>query len=64
MQDNNCPCEAVRELKEIVAQHSEQLNRGNTQFAVINTKLNMVISIMTCIGVAIVGVVVKLIFHT
>lgn len=67
--ERNCPCEAVRELKEIVAgheqhlqKHDEQLNHGTTNFAVINTKLNIVLGVLAVVGTAVCGVVVKMIF--
>lgn len=64
MNDNNkCPCEAVEKLQEIVERHEKRLADGTTQFAVINTKLNLVVGIMAAIGVAICGVLVKLILH-
>lgn len=59
---NECPCEAVRSLQRIVEKHEEQLNDGKTQFATINTKLNFVIGIMSAVGVAVLGVVVKIAF--
>lgn len=65
---DNCPCEAVEQLIELVNQHEdrldkhdERLERGNVDFAVINTKLNIVMAVMAAIGVAICGAVVGLI---
>lgn len=65
---DNCPCEAVQQLIELVNQHEtrldkhdERLERGNVDFAVINTKLNIVMAVMAAIGVAICGAVVGLI---
>lgn len=65
---NNCPCEAVEQLIELVNQHEtrldkhdERLERGNVDFAVINTKLNIVMAVMAAIGVAICGAVVGLV---
>lgn len=59
---NECPCEAVKELQKIVSNHEQQLNKGNVQFAVINTKLNVVIGVMAAVGVAFCGVVVHMLF--
>jgi len=59
--EKECPCEAVKHLQEIVDNHEKQLNKGNVQFAVINTKLNVVIGVMAAIGVAICGVVCNMI---
>jgi DNA transposition AAA+ family ATPase len=58
----DCPCEAVKHLQKIVEGHDKQLNNGNVQFAVINTKLNVVIGVMGTIGVALCGVIVKMLF--
>lgn len=65
---DNCPCEAVEQLIQLVNQHEdrldkhdERLERGNVDFAVINTKLNIVMAVMAAIGVAICGAVVGLI---
>lgn len=38
----NCPCEAVRELKEIVARHDRQLCRDYTEFAEIQKDLQYI----------------------
>lgn len=35
----NCPCEAVRELKKIVERHEQQLAIGATSFALIKQDL-------------------------
>ena len=65
---DNCPCEAVEQLIQLVNQHEdrldkhdERLERGNVDFAVINTKLNIVMAVMAAIGVAICGAVVGLV---
>ena len=67
--DKKCPCEAVRELKTIVGQHEEHLQRhdeqlckGTTNFAVINTKLNIVLGVLAAVGTAVCGVVIKMMF--
>ena len=68
--EKKCPCEAVEHLTELVAQHSDRLEKhekrlgdGNTNFAVINTKLNFMLGVLSTIGIAIVGVLVKYILH-
>lgn len=61
-QNSGCPCEAVKELRTIVDQHEKRLAEGSTQFAVINTKLNLVLGVMCTIGVALCGVIIKMIF--
>lgn len=69
----DCPCEAVRQLAQIVDCHDRQLEeheerldahdkrlaRGNTDFAVICAKLNIIMGVLAAVGVAIVGAVVS-----
>lgn len=63
MTENNCPCDAVKKLQEIVDRHEKDLAKGSVQFAVINTKLNIVIGIIATIGVALCSIVLKLLFR-
>ena len=37
-----CPCDAVKKLESILDRHEAQLQRGNTDFAVIRTDLNYI----------------------
>lgn len=69
-QRNDCPCEAVKHLTELVEKHEQKLEEhekrlyaGNENFSVINTKLNFMLSILGVIGVAIAGVMVKFVFN-
>ncbi len=39
---DNCPCEAVRELKAIVERHDRQLSRDHTEFAEIQKDLQYI----------------------
>lgn len=39
---DNCPCEAVRELKKIVERHDRQLNNDHTEFAEIQKDLQYI----------------------
>ncbi len=39
---DNCPCEAVRELKTIVERHDRQLNNDHTEFAEIQKDLQYI----------------------
>lgn len=57
----SCPCDTVRELEKIVDSQRTQLAKGETQFAVINTKLNLIMWVLSAVGVAVIGVVVKMI---
>lgn len=61
--EERCPCEAVKELQKIVNEHEKRLADGSTQFAVINTKLNVVLGVLSCVGVAVCGTVVALLFR-
>ncbi len=42
MNDEKCPCDAVRELQKIVSNHERRLADGNTNFAVISTTLDAI----------------------
>lgn len=53
-------CEALKNLKIVVNEHERQLADGRTQFAVINTKLNIVMGIMGTIGVSLCAIVIKI----
>ena len=62
---DNCPCEAVEQLIQLVNQHEDRLDkhdarleRGNVDFAVISTKLNIIMAVLAAIGVAVVGAVI------
>ena len=63
MPDKQCPCEAVEELKELVEKHEKRLADGSVQFAVISTKLNIIMAVMGALGVAVCGAMVALLFH-
>lgn len=58
----DCPCEAVRKLEKIVERHDRRLDEGNVQFAVISTKLNIIMAVMSAVGVALAGAIVALVF--
>lgn len=53
-------CEGLKNLKIMVSDHERQLADGRTQFAVINTKLNIVMGIMGTIGVSLCAIVIKI----
>ena len=62
---DNCPCEADEQLIQLVNQHEdrqdkhdERLGRGNGEFAVMSTKLNIIMAVLAAIGVAVVGAVI------
>ena len=60
-EEKNCPCPTVLKLQEIVDDQRNQLAKGETQFAVINTKLNLIMWVLSAVGIAVIGVVVKMI---
>lgn len=57
-----CPCQTVIDLQAKAEDQERRLWQGDTQFAVINTKLNILMAVLGAIGVSVVGVVVTLIF--
>ena len=61
-EEKKCPCETVLKLQETVDNQRDQLAKGETQFAVINTKLNLIMWVLSAVGIAVIGVVVKMIF--
>lgn len=40
------PCPELKKLMEIVEKHEQRLGRGNIEFAVISTKLNIIMAIL------------------
>lgn len=44
-----------------LAKHEERLGRGNVEFAVISTKLNVIMAILAAVGVAVCGAVISII---
>ena len=68
MTDNTRPCHELEELRKIVTQHTvqiaehdERLGRGNVEFAVISTKLNIIMAILGAVGIAVCGALISLI---
>lgn len=64
----SCSCHELDELKTITQQHTvqiskheERLGRGNIEFAVISTKLNIIMAILAAVGIAVCGAVISLI---
>ena len=57
-----CPCADVIKLTKEVEVHSKKIYENETLFAVLNTKMNLVLGILSCVGAALMGVVVKLLF--
>lgn len=60
--EKQCPCPTVLELKDKVDEHSALLARSDTKFAVINTKLNFIIAVMSFLGAAFGGYLVTAMF--
>ena len=68
MTENTCPCHELEELRKTVARHTvqlaehdERLGRGNIEFAVISTKLNIIMAILGAVGIAVCGALISLI---
>ena len=59
-EEKQCPCDTVIELRKKTDEQEKRLNDGNVNFAVINTKLNLIMAVMSAIGTALVGVIVKI----
>jgi hypothetical protein len=62
VEEKQCPCESVRELQAEIKKHRTELAKGDIRFAVIDTKLNLIIAIMAFLGAAVGGVVVSMLF--
>lgn len=65
---NTCSCHAVEELQQLtkqhtiqLAKHEERLGRGNIEFAVISTKLNIIMAVLGAVGIAICGTIISFI---
>ena len=50
--------ELVNQHETRLDKHDERLERGNVDFAVISTKLNIIMAVLAAIGVAVVGAVI------
>jgi len=55
-------CKALETLEKRVDSHDERLAKGDTNFAVVNVKLNLILGVLSAVGVALAGVIVKMIF--
>lgn len=55
-------CDALKELEKRVDDHDDRLAKSDTNFAVVNVKLNLILGVLSAVGVALAGVVVKMIF--
>lgn len=59
-ENKQCPCQTVKDLEKQVDEQRSQLAKGETQFAVINTKLNLIMGVLGTVGAALVGIIVKM----
>lgn len=59
--EKKCPCEAVRMLEKQVEEQRTQLAKADTQFAVILTKLNLIMGILGTVGATLAGIIIKMI---
>lgn len=55
-------CDALKELEKRVDDHDDRLAKGDTNFAVVNVKLNLILGVLSAVGAALAGVIVKMIF--
>ena len=55
-------CDVLKELEKRVDGHDDRLAKGDTNFAVVNVKLNLILGVLSAVGVALAGVIVKMIF--
>lgn len=61
MEENKkCPCDAVIELEKKIEKQTADLYKGETQFAVINTKLNLIMGVLGTVGATLVGIIIKI----
>lgn len=64
MDEKKCPCQTVLDLEKQVDEQRSQLAKGETQFAVINTKLNLIMGVLGTVGAALVGIILKMMTGT
>ena len=64
MEENKkCPCDTVIELQKTTKEQEKRLNDGNTQFAVINTKLNLIMWVGGVLATASIGCIISMIMN-
>ena len=63
---NNTECctelDRIKKLEDKVEEHEAKLSENKAQFAVITTKLNMIMGILASIGAGLVGIILNFIF--
>ena len=52
----------IKKLEDKVEEHEEKLSENKAQFAVITTKLNMIMGILASIGAGLVGIILNFLF--
>ncbi len=55
-------CDALKELGKRVDDHDDRLAKGDTSFAVVNVKLNLILGVLSAVGAALAGVLLKMVF--
>ena len=55
-------CDALKELEKRVDDHDDRLAKGDTSFAVVNVKLNLILGVLSAVGAALAGVLLKMVF--
>jgi hypothetical protein len=61
-EDERCPCDAVKELQRRDSVRNTCDTQTQVSLAVITTRLNALTGIMSVIGIALVGICLKLLF--
>ena len=54
---HGAPCPELKKLMEIVEKHEQRLGRGNIEFAVISTKLNIIMAILVAVCGAVISII-------
>lgn len=60
--DKNIPCDRLRELEKRVDVHDRRLGDGEVSFAVIKTKLNLILGILAAIGGCMIPIFLNMVF--
>lgn len=55
-------CDALKDLEKRVDDHDDRLAKGDTSFAVVNVKLNLILGVLSAVGAALAGVLLKMVF--
>lgn len=62
--DKTCPYPTLNDAQKQILNHEKRLSELSTAIAVINAKLNIMLAILSAVGVSLLGVAVQLLFKT